>query len=228
MPIKDLAAERRVYLPMIGLLLIAAEPLVRIRWNDRRLLPVLVGIAALAGVITWNRSHVWSSSLALWSDTVEKSPQKARAHFGLAAAEFSAGKYADAVRQYELVKGPEFEKDGMFYSNWALALHGAGHLPEATKMGRKAVELKPSAATYSHLAMYLAEDGDILPSLELLDKAEKDNPSYEPLYIERGDILAQTGHKDLACTAFQKAWALNPRDPSAIKGLAFSGCGPLR
>jgi tetratricopeptide (TPR) repeat protein len=95
-------------------------------------------------------------------------------------------------------------------------------------MGRKAVELKPSAATYSHLAMYLAEDGDILPSLELLDKAEKDNPSYEPLYIERGDILAQTGHKDLACTAFQKAWALNPRDPSAIKGLAFSGCGPLR
>ena len=36
MPIRDLAAERRLYLPMIGLLLILAELLVRLRWNERR------------------------------------------------------------------------------------------------------------------------------------------------------------------------------------------------
>jgi tetratricopeptide (TPR) repeat protein len=227
-PIRDLAAERRLYLPMIGLLLIAAEFLMRVRVDERRLAGALAGVVLIAGVLTWNRSFVWSSPLALWSDTVEKSPAKARAHFGLATALFTAGRYPDALRQYELSEGPDFTRDGMFYSNWALALEGAGHLDQAIQMGRKAVELSPGAATYSHLAQFLAEDGDTQPALDLLDKAEKVAASYEPLYILRGNIQMQTGHRELACTAFQRAWSLDPGDPSASKGIGVLGCGVPR
>jgi tetratricopeptide (TPR) repeat protein len=240
MPIKDLAAERRLYLPMIGLLLITAEILTRVRSNERRLTAVLGAIVLAAGIATWTRSFVWSSSLALWSDTVEKSPEKPRAHFGLAAAAYRAHRYAEAIRQYEIAKGPEYERNGMFYANWALALDGAGRLNEAIQMTRKAVELSPGAPTYAQLAMYLAKDGEareIQEALDLLDKAEKADASYQPIFIERGNILMQVGMaahlaeaswKPHACSAFQKAWSLDEKDPSAIKGLRVLGCGVPR
>jgi protein O-mannosyl-transferase len=179
----------------------------------------------IEGVITWNRNFVWTDSLALWSDTVERSPRNTRARFGLAAAQFSAHRYADAIRSYELSQSPEFAKDGFFYSNWALALHGAGKQQEAIRMARKAVALRPNAPTYAHLAMFLAEDGEIEESLQLLEKAEAADWTYEPTYIERGDILMQLGRREPACAAFQKARSLDLNDPSALKGLTLLGCG---
>jgi tetratricopeptide (TPR) repeat protein len=224
-PIKDLAAERRLYLPFIGLLFILAEGLVRIRWDERKLIAAFAAILVVAGGLTWNRSFVWNDAMSLWSDTVEKSPRKSRAQFGLATALFSAHRYPEAVRHYELADGPEYAKDGLFYSNWALALRGAGKMPEAIRLARKAAELRPGAPTYSHLAMFLAEEGEIRESLELLIKAEKADSTYEPLYIELGNILGQTGHREQACIAFQKAWTLDPNDASAVKGLTLFQCG---
>ena len=227
MAIRDYAAERRLYLPMIGLLLIVAEFLMHLRADDRRLTAGMAGVLLVLGWMTWSRSEVWASPLAFWSDVVEKTPEKARGHFGLATAEYSAGRFADAVTQYKLAE-PEYSQDGMFYSNLALALDRTGHSAEAIRAGRRSVQLTPSAATYSQLAMYLAENGDSPEALEALDKAEKQDSSYEPIYIYRGNILAQTGHKEQACAAFQKAASLEPADRSAAKGLAVYGCGKPR
>ncbi|HEY3836727.1 MAG TPA: tetratricopeptide repeat protein [Bryobacteraceae bacterium] len=225
-PIRDLAAERRLYLPMIGLLFICAEFLLRVRWPERRLLTAMAAVVLIAGVLTWNRSFAWSSSLALWSDTVEKSPGKSRPHHGLAEAEYGVGRYADAIQQFKQVDCAHYHCDGVFYSNWGLALNGAGQLKEAQQMGRKAIDIHPSAETYGPEAMYLAEDGDTQGALDLLEKAEKLNPNYQPTYIYRGNILGQTGRREAACAAFQKAWTLNPKDASAYKGLGAYGCSP--
>ena len=87
------------------------------------------------------------------------------------------------------------------------------------------------------LAMFLAKNGEIQEALDLLDKAEKNDASYEPLYIERGNILMQVATakglpearwKPLACAEFQKAFVLNSNDPSAAKGLRVLGCAPPR
>ena len=224
MPVKDLATERRLYLPMIGLLLMTAEAVVRVKWAERQLAGVLAAIVVMAGVMTWNRSQVWNNSLALWTDTVEKSPEKARAHFGLGVADYNAGRYEDAVRQYALVKGPEYANDGGFYSNWALALTNAGHFEQAIQIARKSVQLSPTAANYAQLAECLVFAGQAQPALEMLDRAEKVDSGYEPLYIMRGDILKELGPKDAACAAFRKAQSLDPNDSSAAKGLAMTGC----
>jgi tetratricopeptide (TPR) repeat protein len=178
----------------------------------------------VASVLTWNRSQVWASSLALWSDTVEKSPEKPRAHVGLAAAEFSAHRYADAILQYERANGLESDFDGTFYSNWAWALGEVGKRKEAIEMGRKAVQLTPAAYTYQVLSRQVALNGDIPQALELLDKAEKSDPTYEPIYIDRGDILMAIDRNAEACAAFQKARSLEPQDPSAAKGMAVLRC----
>jgi tetratricopeptide (TPR) repeat protein len=227
MPVRDLAAERRLYLPMIGFLLMTSEVLVRVRWTDRRLAVALAGIVMIAGALTWNRSQVWSSSLALWSDTVEKSPQKPRGHHGLAAAEFGARRYADAVRQYELANGPEFSKDGAFYANWAFALKQVGRLDDAIQMGRKAVQLSPDAPTYRVLGELVALNGDAPQALELLDKGEKSDPTYVPIHLARGNILLAMDRNAEACAAYERARSLDPQNPSAAKGLAACAGSPL-
>ena len=236
MPIRDLAVERRLYLPMIGLLLMTTEVLVRLRWSERRLATVLASIVVVAGVLTWNRSFVWSSPIALWSDAVEKTPGKARPHWGLGMVDLNSGRYADAVQQFEMAKALDFTPNAIFYSDWALALDGSGRTSEAIQMGRKAMEMSPGPPTYAHLARILAHDGyiqEIQEALELLDKAEKADASFEPLYIERGNILMQVGAashlpeanwKPQACAAFQRASVLEPKDPSAYKGLSVLGC----
>lgn len=225
-PIKDVATERRLYLPMIGLLLIVAEFLVRYRGDTRRLTAGLASVVVLFSAITWNRSAVWSSEMALWSDTVQKTPEQKRAHFGLALAEYKTHRCPESVREYELGSNP-FGNDGLFYSNWALALDCAGRLKEAVEMGRKAIALTPGAATYAIEAVFLAKSGNMTEALELLDKAEKDNPSYVPTYIERGDILMAIDQNGPARAAFEKALALEPGNVPARRALiALTNPGP--
>src|SRR5262249_7559207 len=146
-------------------------------------------IVLIAAVMTWNRSEVWSSQVALWSDTVSKSPDKARPHLGLASAYYQANRYADAAREYETAERLGIAQDGLFYTSWATALDGAGRHKEAVEMGAKAVAKGASAYTFALQARLLAEDGNIDEALSLLVKAEQKDSGYEPIYIERGDIL---------------------------------------
>jgi Flp pilus assembly protein TadD len=181
----------------------------------------LAGIVVVAGALTWNRSQVWSSQVALWSDAVEKTPQKPRTHLGLGTAEFIAGRYGDAIRQYKLAESPQYARDGTFYRQWALALVKAGRFDEAVSMGRKAALLNPTAPTYQVLGEAVALKGDdIREAVDLLGKAQKIDPDYEPVYIDLGNIFSAIDRHQEACAAYQRAWTLDPQDPSAAKGLA--------
>ena len=73
-PIRDVLAERRVYLPFLGLILVALELLRRLPFSQA------VGTCAAAilacTVLTYQRSDVWSTHSTLWKDTVAKSPER--------------------------------------------------------------------------------------------------------------------------------------------------------
>jgi len=220
MPIKDLATERRLYLPMIGLLLMTSEILVRPRWEEKRLLGTLASIVVIAGALTWARSHVWESSIAMWSDAVENAPQKARAHFGLAMAELKAHRFNEAVQHYQI--GSKYQKYGSYYGNWALALEGCGRVTEAIQVAQKGIEMTPGAPTYHILARLEARYGDRKKALDLLDKGEKYDPSFVSIPIERGNILNALNRKAEACAAYQRALAIDPQNLLVFK--AVVGC----
>ena len=90
-PIKDVAVERRLYLPFICLLLITVD-FIR-RWNASRGLVAgaLTAVCAVAAVASYQRNQVWGSALAFWQDTAAKSPTNARAQFQLAYAQWQNG-----------------------------------------------------------------------------------------------------------------------------------------
>ncbi len=80
-PIRDVIFEHRTYLPNLGLITLCAWLLITYipRWLDQTTMRVVV-IILLVGmsVATWQRNEIWRDPIALWSDNVEKSPEKKR------------------------------------------------------------------------------------------------------------------------------------------------------
>ena len=102
-PIVDVIFEHRVYLPSVGFfvaLATAGTLLVR-RWDPGRFAPWVIGgtaaISLLLAGATLARNRVWRSDLALWTDSVSKSPGKARPWFNLGTALAELGRYQEAV-----------------------------------------------------------------------------------------------------------------------------------
>src|SRR5207245_335028 len=100
-PIKDPIAERRVYLPMIGLLLILLDAIRRLRAGRTALATSLSAVLVIAAALTYQRNIAWSGEIPLWEDAVKKSPGKARAHFQLAHAYYTANRCQEAEEHYQ-------------------------------------------------------------------------------------------------------------------------------
>ena len=95
-PIQDAAAERRMYLPLAGLLLAFTQVLVRGKMGDGWKVG-LFGFVLFLSAASFERAKAWSSDLALWTDITEKSPDKARGYTHVALAHLRSGQCAKAI-----------------------------------------------------------------------------------------------------------------------------------
>jgi protein O-mannosyl-transferase len=104
-PIQDLAAERRMYVPLLGLLIVLMDVLSRVKPT----IGVTSGVVAallISSALTHDRAKIWSSDIAFWSDTVKQSPDKARGYTHLTYAYVRARRCSEAVAVAEGAKDP--------------------------------------------------------------------------------------------------------------------------
>ena len=95
----DPVSESRMYLPLATLA--AAAVLAVPKAGGRRSLAVLAALAAVLGVLTFQRNRDYRTELDLWSDTVAKRPDSSRAQTQLGAALARAGgRSAEAIARY--------------------------------------------------------------------------------------------------------------------------------
>lgn len=150
-PIADVIAERRMYLPLGGVAIIVALLLcdlaralprrISVRWLATVTLLVFAGYATL----TWRRNGIWNDPLTLWQDTVEKQPGNPRARTNLGIRYLQRGNVQDA--RIELEAALDLVDAGQ--SSLAIPRHGA------------------FAAT--HLALAYLELGDPVAAREAYD-----------------------------------------------------------
>ncbi len=120
-PLPDMVAEHRSYLPSIGIFLIVASLLDQARCQLSSLRPwtgavVPATSALILGLFSWRtcqRNQVWSTDESLWKDTTAKSPGKFRSWGNLGVAYSSAGKEEKAVECHRtaLKIEPNFQAD---------------------------------------------------------------------------------------------------------------------
>ncbi len=99
LPRLDVANERQMLLAGWPLFLALCIELTRWLGPRTRLLVVAAWLLVLAG-LTVARNQVYTSEVALWQDTVAKSPQKARAHNNLGYAYLLANQREAARREF--------------------------------------------------------------------------------------------------------------------------------
>jgi tetratricopeptide (TPR) repeat protein len=215
-PIRDVLSERRVYLPMIGLLLVCCEGLRRLRFQQI----VQVGgvVVAIFAVLTYMRAEVWANPLALWGDAVSKSPNKYRPRFQLAYAQFERGQCPAAAQSYEAASHLK-AVDNEVLVDWALALDCMGRQPEAIDKLKQASLIRDTAHVHSEIARVYMRQRSWQDALTELAVAERMDPNYDMIYAYRGNIYQIAGDRLAAAKEFQRALQLNPDNQVARDAL---------
>jgi len=208
-PIQDPLVERRLYLPFIGLVFVVLEFLRRWRATRQVLVAVLVLIVGTEAWASWQRNQLWGDRIAMWQDTVNKSPQSVRPRFQLAKAYFDLGRLGEAVDQYAKAAQIERPRSDLL-ADWGIALAYEGRNDEALEKLQQALAREHSAYIYSQIAMVDGRSGRYAEALAALAAAEKKNPRLDLIYYYRGVVYYKQGDKARALAEFRQGLANDP------------------
>jgi tetratricopeptide (TPR) repeat protein len=221
LPIKDPIADRRMYLPILGLILIAIDLLRRLK-VERKLLAL--GAAALmvaTALATHARAEVWSDPILLWQDTALKSPNKVRAHFQLAFAWFEQGHFDLAATEFQRTAELQPPTADLLL-DWGLA-YDALHQPElALAKLRQSAALDPTAQVFTQIAKVYAGQQRWAEALDALSTAEKRDAKFAITYVFRGKIYLHTNRPAEAVEQYQRALAIDPKVQDGQHDLAIA------
>jgi tetratricopeptide (TPR) repeat protein len=216
-PIQDPMAERRVYLPFLGLTFVALEFLRRIKLRQRLMIEAPVLVALL--ILTYQRSAVWANPMALWTDAVQKSPNKLRPRSQLAFAYYEQQDCQKAAQNYEIASRLA-PPDYPLLVNWGHSLDCSGHPDEAVQKLREATLKERDPQAWVLLGQAYGRRNEVAEALKFLREAETINPNYVMTFAVRGNLYESIGDFPNAIQQYQKAVALDPNNEPVRQALA--------
>ncbi len=225
LPIRDLAFEHRMYLPLaapaVAAVVAAYLILERVlRWpgesQEARSRPALWTVALLAlcaaaglGEMTRQRNAQYRSEISIWKDATDQRPKNPRAWSNLGDAYADASRFDEAIRCCS--KALDLDPNSsLAYCSRGFAYAGTGRLAEAIQDYDTAIALKPDYATaYNLRGLAYARTGRSADALSDYDEALKLNSDNAQAYSNRGSVCAQLGRLAEAIRDYDKAISLN-------------------
>jgi protein O-mannosyl-transferase len=206
-------AEHRMYLPLAGVLLLVILWCWQ-KWR-RWTVPVATGVALLAGFATIMRNQDYQSEISIWTDTVTKRPENARARVGLGSALASADRVDEAITHYqEALRLKPHYPDAEF--NLGNAYFKKGDFPAATRHYMRTVELKPDYPDAHYgLGYCLFRLGRLDEAISHYRRAEELRPDDPVVLRSFASALMIARQFDEAKARFERLLALTPNDAGA-------------
>ena len=222
-------ADRFMYVPMIGLLIVVAwgagPVLDRVGLRSRS----AVGTAAVAlvlacAVVARGQAAHWENSLTLWGHAARVTPASYIAHENLGQALRERGRLDESRASYERAlalapaRSPAYA--AVINNSIGLVLTRQGRLAEARDRFAAAVERNPGfAEARSNLGNALAADGRMAEAIEHYREAIRLKPDYVEPRIGLGGALLRSGRAADAAIQYRDAIALDPGLAQAHNGL---------
>jgi Flp pilus assembly protein TadD len=218
-PLPDLMAEHRTYLPSLGVFTVVA---LLLDWARQRLpgwmAPTVVTASVLAlGVSTFQRNEVWRTPVTLWEDAVAKNPDQFRPWANLASSYGAAGRAEESARCYRkaIELNPTFMPSRM---NLAVTLNHLQRFQESLDVSLATIHMKPESATWPDMLQNLGVAyyglGRFSEAILSLEKAHALAPTQVWMPITIGMCRQSLHQPDEALRWFRKAQALLPHDPN--------------
>jgi len=239
-PLLDMAAEHRTYLPLVGFSIFMASLLIRLKnfikksiedgrsniCGNKKILSVSVVLTLLTLTFfligTRERNKIWKDEISLWTDAKQKAPFLVRPYNNLGEAYDNLGRYDLAIE--------EFEAALRLDPNYFFALSNLGNIygkkkeyGQAISYTKKALQKKPDYATgHYNLAKALHMTGNPDKAMSSYRLAIKYNPYFEEAFFNLGFLAIERKQFDEAIDNFKSFLKMQPRQPKAHFGLATS------
>jgi len=229
-PIRDVIFEHRLYLPTVGIWLAVSAAL--LGYSERWRFPstIAVGILVLMfSAVTYQRNKIWLDEFTLWSDVVQKSPQKARGHNNLGAAYKNLGNFNEAIQEFKTAFSlqPDYAEA---HGNLGLVYKTLRRFDEAVQEYQTALSIKPDyAEAHNNLGTLYAEQGRRMDAIQEYHTAISLSPNYAEAHNNLGIAYHDLGRRDEAIREYQIALFLKPDNANAHLnlGVIFKEMGKL-
>jgi len=149
-PIKDVIAEHRIYLPSVGFLaaFVTALYMTAARFDRKQLAALALAAMTLAlSGAAYARNDIWTDRVSLWEDITMKSPDRSRSHAGLGAVYLRLGRLDDAMRESQTAISLDLSNFIAHYNIGVIYLQ-QDRLAEAKMEFQFAVSLRPDNADF--------------------------------------------------------------------------------
>jgi Flp pilus assembly protein TadD len=233
----EVGAERRMYLPLIAIIVAVAlgiDAFVRFARGrvhaspegtadvSRRtvLVPAILLLAAL-GAVTIARNVDYRSGIRLWETVLERRPHP-RAHTNLASELVRTGRIDDAIRHLRIA-APDWPDARLPLGS---ILANRGELPEALVHLQEFTRLKPGSrdilAAREELVGVLVRQGNEDQVLEELRKIVAVGPDYVRGRLNLANMLLSRSDYDGAVREYREALKLEPANGRALTELGVA------
>ncbi len=220
-PIRDLAFEHRMYLPLAAVILLTVLGVRRLLAHlvargviEAAAVPGLAAVLAIAvaGLLGWrtvDRNRDYRSDVVMWGDVVARRPDNARGRSNYGIALLRQGRIEEARPQFEtaLALGPDDPAALNNISLWLLTEH---RVDEAIASMVKAIRADGRGAAKLNLANLIAREGRIEDTIRRYgDQVPLADVEVEAWTIA-GDLHLEQGRPGMAAEAYRRARDIDP------------------
>jgi tetratricopeptide (TPR) repeat protein len=235
-----IAADRHMYFPMVGLLLLVGY-LFALFWGGklgkrfgkaaRQIMLIIAVLLLTASEFVLTRCYLvhWRDSESVYGYMLEFSPDVVILHNNLGNVLKNSGKVDQAVEHFN--KSLELKPNSPeVHNNLGTLLDKLGRFDEAVEHYERALELRPNfSQAHYNLATLLAKQGKTDEAVAEFGKALGGRPDNIDILSNMAFALAQQGKLSEAIEYYKKALAIEP-DNVVVHGrlgLALAGLGKL-
>lgn len=215
-PLYVLVNEHRLYLPLVGGILLGAPWLAAIGRRHVWIVPVLLLLLA-AHVL--QRNDAWQSEENIWADAASKGPMMARPHVNLGKAYLEQGRYTEAIAASQ--RGLEVQPHtARAHYNIGMAYQRLGGFEQAQASYARALEIDPRRVeALNNLGTLYQERREYRRAVEQFRSALRiaDRPQ---IHHNLASAHLAAGQPDSAALHFERALQGGHDERESLEGLA--------
>jgi tetratricopeptide (TPR) repeat protein len=219
-------ADRYMYLPQIGLLLMVSWTVTEVFASRSRFAKTLLPIAATTIVVSactaWTQVSYWRNGESLWRQTLAVTSKNFIAHNAFGLFLLDHNRLEEAIREFEksIDARPSYADA---HSNLGIVLIAKGEFDSAIIHLQEAIQLRPNEPKgHFNLGTILAQNGDADGAMAEYQKAIDSDPGYAEAHYGFGNTLYEKGRIDEALSHYEQALRSQPSYAEVENNIAIA------
>ncbi len=214
-PRRHIIYEHKLYLAMVGFAIVVSVGLHHLIKNRKQFIVTMLIILGLFSYLTIQRNKVWKDDITLWTDVIQKSPHKSRAHHNLGYAYMLKGEDDVAIEYFtqSLKLNPKYFKA---HTSLGQVYARKKDYDKALMYYSNGLKLNPSYAQgYANRGIVYKDQGQLGKALFDLNKALELDVYLTEAYVSRGVVFFMQNQAEKALQDFDKAIQIDPQFSAA-------------